>query len=124
MRFPTVTEYAIKVYKRARVLLQNQYVYGTQLALLYNKQGNTEEAINAMIDVLMIDPNELDNVKSSLLQVVNGDDKKLAVVQKQLSKRIASDPSNPYWNELLTWIYVQKGDYEGAYKQITLVIKT
>jgi tetratricopeptide (TPR) repeat protein len=118
------TAYAIKVYKRARTLLQNQYVYGTQLALLYNKQGNTEEAINAMLDVLMVQPNELDDVKSSLLQVVNGDDKKLALVQKQISKRIATDPGNPYWNELLTWIYVQKGDYEGAFKQITLIDKT
>jgi tetratricopeptide (TPR) repeat protein len=118
------TEYAIKVYKRARVLIQNQYLYGTQLALLYSKEGNTEEAINAMMDVLVTQPNELDNTKSSLLQVVDGDEKKLAIVQKQLFKRIGTDPANPYWNELLTWLYVQKGDYEGALKQILLLDKT
>lgn len=116
-------DYAIKVYKRARVLVQNEYVYGTQLALLYSKEGNTEDAANAMMDVLMTQPNELDNIKGSLLQVIDGDEKKLAVIQKQLAKRISKDPGNPYWNELLTWMYVQKGDYEGAYKQITSVDK-
>jgi tetratricopeptide (TPR) repeat protein len=117
------SEYAIKTYKRARVLMQNQYLFGTQLALLYGKEGNTEEAANAMMDVLTIQPNELDNIKSSLLQLTGGEDKKMAMVHKQVLKRISGDPSNPYWNELLTWMYVQKGDYEGAYKQITAIDK-
>ncbi|WP_190277292.1 tetratricopeptide repeat protein [Taibaiella lutea] len=116
-------EYAIKTYKRARVLMQNQYLFGTQLALLYGKEGNTEDASNAMMDVLTTQPNELDNIKSSLLQLIDGDDKKLAIVHKQILKRISGDPSNPYWNELLTWMYIQKGDYEGAYKQITAIDK-
>lgn len=117
-------DYAIKTYKRARVLMQNQYLFGTQLALLYGKEGNTEEAANAMMDVLATQPNELDNIKSSLLQLINSDDKKLAIVQKQVTKRISGDPANPYWNELLTWMYIQKGDYEGAYKQITAIDKS
>lgn len=116
-------EYAIKTYRRARVLMQNQYLFGTQLALLYGKEGNTEEAANAMMDVLATQPNELDNIKSSLLQLINNDEKKLTIVQKQLTKRISGDPGNPYWNELLTWMYIQKGDYEGAYKQITAIDK-
>jgi len=117
-------EYAIKTYKRARVMMQNQYLFGTQLALLYGKEGNVEEASNAMMDVLTTQPNELDNIKSSLLQLIDSDEKKLAMVHKQLLKRISGDPSNPYWNELLTWMYVQKGDYEGAYKQITAIDKS
>jgi tetratricopeptide (TPR) repeat protein len=117
-------EYAIKTYKRARVLMQNPYLFGTQLALLYGKEGNTEEASGAMMDVLTTQPNELDNIKSSLLQLIDGDDRKMAIVHKQLIKRISGDPANPYWNELLTWMYIQKGDYEGAYKQITAIDKS
>jgi tetratricopeptide (TPR) repeat protein len=117
------TEYAVKTYERARVMLQNPYLYATELALLYGKTGNTEQAVNAMMDVLVTQPNTMDDIKSSLLQVIDGDDKKMAITQKQISKRITAQPDNPYWIELLTWMYVQKGDYEGAWQQIAALDK-
>jgi tetratricopeptide (TPR) repeat protein len=117
------TEYAVKTYERARVMLQNPYLYATELALLYGKTGNTEQAVNAMMDVLVTQPNTMDDIKSSLLQVIDGDDKKMAITQKQISKRITAQPDNPYWIELLTWMYVQKGDYEGAWQQIIALDK-
>lgn len=117
------TPYAIKVYERARVLLQNPYQYATELALLYGKEGNTEEAVNAMMDVLVTQPNTLDDIKSSLQQIIEGSDKKMAITQKQISKRITIQPDNPYWIELLTWIYIQKGDYEGGWQQIAALDK-
>jgi tetratricopeptide (TPR) repeat protein len=117
------TEYAVKTYERARVMLQNPYLYATELALLYGKTGNTEQAVNAMMDVLVTQPNTMDDIKSSLLQVIDGDDKKIAITQKQISKRITAQPDNPYWIELLTWMYVQKGDYEGAWQQIIALDK-
>lgn len=117
------TEYAVKVYERARVMMQNPYLYATELALLYGKTGKTEEAVNAMLDVLVTQPNTMDDIKSSLLQVIDGDEKKKSIMQKQISKRIAAQPDNPYWIELLTWMYVQKGDYEGGYQQIVALDK-
>ncbi|WP_157976942.1 tetratricopeptide repeat protein [Taibaiella helva] len=116
-------DYAIKVYERARTMIQNPYVYATELGLLYSKEGNTEEAIKAMMDQLVVQPNVLDDVKSALLQMVGEDEKKMAVLQKQLSKRIAQQPDNPYWAELMTWIYIQKGDFNGAYAQIVTLDK-
>jgi tetratricopeptide (TPR) repeat protein len=117
------TEYAVKAYERARVMMQNPYLYATELALLYGKTGNTEQAVNAMMDVLATQPNTMDDIKSSLLQVIDGDDKKMSITQKQISKRITAQPDNPYWIELLTWMYVQKGDYEGAWQQIVALDK-
>jgi tetratricopeptide (TPR) repeat protein len=117
------TEYAVKVYEQARVMMQNPYLYATELALLYGKTGETEKAVNAMMDVLVTQPNTMDDIKSSLLQIIEGDEKKKAITQKQLSKRIAAQPDNPYWIELLTWMYVQKGDYEGGYQQIVALDK-
>lgn len=115
--------FAEKVYQRARTMTQNPYVYATELALLYSQEGKTEEAAGAMLDQLVVQPNLLDEIKSSLLQVVNGDDKKLAIVQKLVAKRVTLQPDNPYWAELVTWISVQKGDYEGAFRQITALDK-
>ncbi len=116
-------EYAIKVYERARTMMQNPYIYATELALLYSKGGNTEEAVKAMMDELVMQPNVLDDVKSSLLQIIDNDEKKMNIVQKQITKRITLQPDNPYWIELLTWMYIQKGDYQGAYQQMIALDK-
>lgn len=116
-------EYAIRVYERARTMMQNPYIYATELALLYSKGGNTEEAVKAMMDELVMQPNVLDDVKSSLLQIIDNDEKKMSIVQKQIAKRITLQPDNPYWIELLTWMYIQKGDYQGAYQQMIALDK-
>lgn len=115
--------YAIKVYERARVMMQHPYLYGTELALLYGKEGRTEEAVNAMMDVLVLQPRVIDDVKASLLQVTGENPAKLAAVQKQIVKRISLQPDNPYWVELLTWIFIQKADYAGALAQMTTLDK-
>lgn len=111
-------DYAIKVYERSRALMQNPYAYGTELALLYHKEGNTEKALQSMLDVLVLQPYELEDTKVSLLQIVEGDPKKMQWVQKQLTARISAQPKEPMWQELMTWLYTQQGDYEGAFKQI------
>lgn len=117
------TEYAIRTYEAARVLMHDAFAYGTQLALLYGKQGNTEQAADAMLDVIATQPNELNNIKVSLLQLINSEDRKLNMVQAKISKRIETDNMNPYWNDLLIWLSVQKGDFDGAYKQVIAIDK-
>ncbi len=115
--------YAVKVYERARQLVQNPYIYATELALLYGKEGKTDEAINALMDVLVLQPHVLEDVKSSLLQIVNNGEKKMVQMQKLIMKRLSAQPDNPLWNELNTWVFTQKGDYNGALMQITALDK-
>lgn len=116
-------DFAVKVYERARTMLQNPYVYATELALLYSKEGNTGEAVKAMMDQLIVQPGVLNDVKSALLQLSAEDDKKKAIIQREITQRITRQPDNPYWVELLTWLSVQKGDYRGAFTQITALDK-
>ena len=116
-------DFAIKVYERARTMLQNPYMYATELGLLHSKEGNTQEAVKAMMDQLVVQPNALNDVKSALLQITGEDEKKKAMVQKQITQRITLQPDNPYWVELLTWVSIQKGDYQDAYRQITALDK-
>ncbi len=116
-------DYAVKVYDWARTMTHNPYAYATEMALLYGKEGNTAEAVNALMDVLVTQPNALDDIKASLLKIAEGDERKMELTRKQIAKRMSSQPDNPYWVELLTWIYTQKGDYEGAYQSITALDK-
>jgi len=113
--------YAIATYERAKQILGNQYVYNTQLANLYAKTGNLDKAIEAS---LMTSPNQgvnLDNVKTLLLQLLGDDEKKLQQAQKAIVKKINEQPENVFYAELLTWIYTQKNDWDGALLQIEAI---
>lgn len=112
------SSYAIKAYEKAREIIQNPYAYATELAVLYSAAGNADAAIRSLLDVLMVQPSSMEEVKTALLKITENDPKKAAAVQKQVMERIKIQPENPFWAEVLTWLYVQKGDYGGALKQV------
>src|SRR5690606_27594116 len=117
-------EFAIEAYEQARQQWQNPYIYATELSLLYAKNGNTEKAMNALLDVAMSQSSALEQVKSSLLTLLGeGGKKTMTLFQKTLQKRLTQVPDNPALNELNSWIYITNGNYEGALKQIIALDK-
>ncbi len=114
-------DYAILTYERALQLLGNPPMYGRPLALLYNKTGNMEKALDALLrggpSVFMT----ADQAKEMLLEMLGADQKKLQLVQKALVKKINLEPANSYYAEILTWVYTQKDDWDGALMQIEAI---
>ncbi|MCF8449745.1 MAG: tetratricopeptide repeat protein [Taibaiella sp.] len=114
-------DYAILTYERALQLLGNPPMYGRQLATLYAGAGNYEKAIAAMLrggpSVFMT----ADGAKELLLELLGNDPKKLQLVQKALVKKINEEPGNNYYAEILTWIYTQKDDWDGALIQMEAI---
>lgn len=111
-------QYAILTYERARELLRNPYLYGSALARLYAKTGDVDKAVNALLDGAPGQPGGIEEVKAILLEMLGDDAKKQQLAQKVLVKRINAQPENNYYGELLTWLYTQRGDWEGALIQI------
>ncbi len=109
---------AIKSYEYSKELVSNPYAYATELALLYSAEGNAEGAVKALLDLAITQPNTLDDIKNSLLQILQDNPNKNNVVQKNIANRITQMPDNPYYAELQMWVFTQKGDYAGAYKEI------
>jgi outer membrane protein assembly factor BamD (BamD/ComL family) len=62
-----------------------------------------------------------ESAKETLLELVGTDAQKIQQVQKGLIKKINQDPGNNYYGEILTWIYTQKNDWEGALIQIEAI---
>ncbi len=114
-------EYAIKAYEQAIQRLGNPYLYAVQLANLYAKSDKIDKAM----DVVMTgSPGQfitVDNVKALFLQWMGTDPKKLQTAQKYLMGRINEEPNNTYYVSLLTWIYTQKNDWDGALIQMEAV---
>jgi TolA-binding protein len=62
-----------------------------------------------------------DDTKATLLEVLAGDASRLQMAQKAIIRRINLQPDNTYYADLLTWLYTQKGDWEGALMQIQAI---
>lgn len=115
-------DYLLKTYEHATELLHNTYIYSGPMARLYAKQGDIEKALNTLLSAGLVNMNGgSDEVKSALLEMLGNDPKKLQVAQKVLVKKINEQPENPFLADLLTWLYTQKDDYEGALIQLEAV---
>lgn len=111
-------DYAIRTYERAREQLRTTYLYAGPLSRLYAKKGEIEKAIIVMLDggqPYMV--NASDDTKAGLLEVLGTDPKKLQAGQKAIIKKINEQPDNSYYSDLLTWLYTQKDDWDGALMQ-------
>ncbi len=116
-----LNDYAIKAYETAIQKLGNSILYGLQLATLYAKADKLDKAMET---VLATGPGQfftIENVKALFLQWIGTDPKKLQTAQKYLLKRINDDPGNIFYVQLLTWIYTQKDDWDGALIQMEAI---
>ncbi|MCD6062651.1 MAG: hypothetical protein K0R82_562 [Flavipsychrobacter sp.] len=111
-------DYMLKTYERARDILKNPYFYSGPMARLYAKSGQIEKAINTLLEAGPGQQGMLEDTKATLLEFLGTDNKKLQQAQKTLVKKINEQPENPYYPELLTWLYTQRDDWDGALLQI------
>lgn len=111
-------DYAIKTYLKARSDQQDPYAFATELALLYQKTGDNQAAINALLDKAMTQVNIMDDLHEALAQVAAQDKDGLKEIRKSLNERLKAQPDNPAWQALLSWTYTLDGDYEGALKNL------
>ncbi len=108
--------YATKVYKKARKLMDKPYLFSLELASLYEKQGNNEQAIRSYLDYIKKHPDKISDVKNILQQKFD-DNKLFNELEDQLYSRIQNNPQNTKYPELLIWQFVQRKDYESAFRQ-------
>lgn len=112
------TDYAIRVYEQATLLLRNPYLYAGQLARLYAQSGDIQKAASTILEAAPGQPNGLDDSKAALLELLGNDPAKLQIAQKAIIKKINLAPDNPFFTELLTWLFTLKDDWAGALVQI------
>jgi hypothetical protein len=110
--------YSAMVYERAGQLLGNPFIYALPLTTAYAKADQVDKALEIL---LSLNANQFfteDNVKMLLLQWIGNDQKKLLTAQKILMRQINAQPANSYYSNLLTWIFTQKNDWDGALIQM------
>lgn len=114
-------EYAIEAYEKTGKLIGAPFYFSLPEATLYAKIGKFDKAIDALLLSNPAQGLNLETVKSVLLELLGNDQEKLRIAQKVLISRINEHPGNGYYTELLTWIYTQKNDWEGALIQMEAI---
>lgn len=107
---------AIIVYEKAQSESSNKSRYSRDLAGAYQQKGETNKAINSCLDFAASLGQPMSTI-TTMLQRMTGKSESMEMLQTQLYCRIAKEPDNGVYADLLIWSFVQQKDFESAIAQ-------
>ena len=115
--------YALKSYQTA-LTLDSTLPFKYQMALLYGQLGNTEMMISTFLDEAFANPLSSIQIQNQLARFMaeEGDDNFNETLRKALITR-AQKNQDVFWNEYLSWYYVQQKEFGKAFIQEKAVYK-
>ena len=116
-------DYALKSYETA-ISLNPKLPVNYQIALLYGQLGNIEMMVSTFLDEAYTNPQNSIQIQNQLARymVEEGDDNFNESLRKALITR-AQKNQDVFWNEFLSWFYVQQKEYGKAFIQEKAVYK-
>ena len=113
----SLLEQAIRLYEKGKLLTPDKD-YSIQLARIYGDQGNVEQMFANYIDYVDYKPNYLNNIKRAISDFIseNKDNENNIYLRRLLLKKLQQNPQ-PYWYEMLSWLYVQEKAYNKSFIQ-------
>lgn len=109
---------AIACYEKGKSMRkENPYLFAEELAILYNKQGNQDKAVESLLDTYVSRPEKGEEIKATLSRIMNSPEK-MKELQTRVEKRIALQPDVEAFPDLMAWMYVQQKDYAKAFTVI------
>ena len=115
--------YALKSYQTA-TSIEPKYNFNYQIAQLYGQLGNTEMMITTFLDEAFVNPQNSIQIQNQLARfmVEEGDENFNETLRKALITR-AQKNQDVFWNEYLSWYYVQQKEFGKAFIQEKAVYK-
>ncbi len=107
---------AIEAFQKGTKLMDNEQIFAYALADLYKRKGDTPNMIKYYIISSSQSVNQLERYKTYFQRNLNTDED-LEEMRRQLYERIQEEPDNEIYPELLEWVFIEKGDYNRAFRQ-------
>ncbi|NRT12998.1 tetratricopeptide repeat protein [Flavobacterium sp. 14A] len=119
----SLLEYAVKAYDTV-TFVQPNYKFDYQKALLYGQMGNMELMINTLLDANFENPDNSNLIKSQLARYLfdESDTSFSDNLRKALILRVQKT-QDVFWNQYLSWFYVQQREYGKAFIQEKAIYK-
>jgi len=118
-------DFALETYEYGKKLLDNSYPFSYEVAGLYGSMGQTERMIEEYLDLLEYNEAYLQTIQNSLNRSIDfqEDNKNVEFLRTELLRRVQKNPSNTTYAEMLTWLFLQRKDFNSAYIQLKAIDK-
>lgn len=107
-------DFAIEILEQGREKLDNTALFQTDLAQLYSLTSQHGRAIGQYLELLKINQNQLNYVKTQLGQFLIND-QAIAESIEVAEKGVANEPLNRSYRELLAWLYIEAERFRDAF---------
>jgi len=113
----TLLDYALQSYKLA-VSIEPKMNFNYQMAVLYGQSGKTDLMIETFLDESFANPNSTIMIQNQLSRFMNDEAEESfnTSLRKSLLLR-AQKNQDIFWNQFLSWFYVQQKEYSKAFIQ-------
>lgn len=118
-----LVDYALLAYQTA-VSLEPKFNFNFQIALLYGQKGETDKMIDMFLTEAYTNPQNLIMIQNQLSRFTTEetDENFNDALKKALLVRIQKN-QDIFWNEFLSWFYVQQKEYGKAFIQEKAIYK-
>ena len=116
------TTYALNTYLKGRKILKNEYAFISEVADIYHIRKEYQKMIDEYVNLMDHQPGSFEEVKGKLQQVV-AEDEPYELFRKVILKRVQSNPDNVTYSELLSWLFMQRKDFNSAFMQLRALDK-
>ncbi|MCH2083890.1 MAG: tetratricopeptide repeat protein [Saprospiraceae bacterium] len=112
----TKYDLAIETYETGIKALGDEAVFAYSLGDLYRRKGDSKPMIKYYLSSLDANPARIGNLKTIFQRYLPKEDYK--ELQVQLYERVQGNEDALHFPELLTWVFIQRKDYNGAFRQV------
>jgi tetratricopeptide (TPR) repeat protein len=112
-------ELAMQSYQQGKKLLDNQYNFSYEIAGLYGALGDKEKMVSEYLDLIASNEAYLQTYQNALnrsLDINNEDE--VSILRNELLRRVQKYPESTMYPEMLTWLFLQQRDFNGAFVQL------
>lgn len=121
----TLLQQALKAYEAAAATGKNMN-FDYQMAILQGQLGNTEMMISKLLDYAYSNPQNLPVVQNQFSRFMNESEETQESFIAQLRKALlinAQKTQDIFWNQFLSWFFVQQREYGKAFIQEKAIFK-
>lgn len=118
-------DYALRTYQEGKKLLENRYPFSYEIAGLYGTMGDKERMISEYLDLISYNSAYLQTVQNAINRSIDMDEdsEDTEFLRKELLRRVQKNPEETTYAEMLTWMFLQRRDFNAAFVQIKALDK-
>lgn len=110
-------ELAFATLEKGRKLLKNTYPLNFQFAEYYGSMGQTQNMMNEYLDLLDYHPSymsSLQRILSNQVDFTQEESEEFEILRTALIERTQKHPAETIYAEMLTWLFIQNGNFGAA----------